>query len=555
MADDEATSAPNPSALDDQDVAEGLAAIRATFSRPDPDGTAIVDGYGAHIRVSSGQLQIRDGLGPDRRERNYARVASGLRRVLIIGSGSLTTDSIRWCREVGVSIAILDPSNMEPMVTSARGIDDGRLRRQQARAPDNPSGLVIAKELLLAKLAGQAKVARQLLHDETVADTIDSQAAALEVAEDLEAARTRESEAANAYWSAWRDNPATTLHFATRDVSRKRIPQNWCRMDGRRSLLASANGNRRAERPLMAALNYGYAMAAIATRLAVLAVGLDAGLGIIHLDASSRDGLVLDLMEVLRPSVDAYVLELVAERTWRRSDFHQTSDGHVRLLMPFTHDIAATLPRWEQEVGPWAERVAHIISEGVETKITRRTPLTKTNSKAAQARIRARKAAHQLAVERGGRAATRRQRSATPRSVAGCMDCGAPVSSARHVRCDDCIASDPRQTAERRGRRAAAIGSRKRRQVEWETTHPGEVYDPEYFTATILPGLATVKLSTMVEATGLSKGFCSQVRAGKYTPHVSHWPALAALAGVGLARGHTHLVGVQPQRRKEGVTK
>jgi hypothetical protein len=184
------------------------------------------------------------------------------------------------------------------------------------------------------------------------------------------------------------------------------------------------------------------------------------------------------------------------------------------------------------EVGPWAERVAHILGEGVETKITRRTPLTRANSKAAQARIRARKAAHQLAVERGARPATRRQRPATPRSVAGCVDCGAPVSSARRVRCDDCIARDPRQTAERRGRRAAAIGSRKRQQVEWETAHPDQAYEPDYFETTILPGLATVKLSTMVDATGLSKGFCSRVRAGKFAPHVSHWPALAALAGV-----------------------
>jgi hypothetical protein len=381
----------------------------------------------------------------------------------------------------------------------------------------------------------------------------------LEVAEDLDEARSREADAANAYWSAWRDNPATTLRFATRDVSRKRIPQHWCLFESRRSLIASANGNRRAERPLMAALNYGYRMAEVAARLAVLGVGLDPGLGVVHLDAASRDGLVLDLMEVLRPAVDAYVLELVAERTWRRSDFHQTSDGHVRLLMPFTHDIAATLPRWEQEVGPWAERVAHILSEGVKTKITRRTPLTKTNAKAAQGKVRARKeaqrAVHQLAVERGARAADRRHRPATGRSVAGCVDCGATVSNARRVRCDDCIATDPRQTAENRGRRASAIGVRKRRQVEWESAHPGQAFYPDYFARAILPGLATVKLSVMVEATGLSKGFCSQVRAGKFTPHVSHWPALAAVAGVDPARPSHPSGRGTTTTKKRGLTK
>jgi hypothetical protein len=109
-------------------------------------------------------------------------------------------------------------------------------------------------------------------------------------------------------------------------------------------------------------------------------------------------------------------------------------------------------------------------------------------------------------------------------------------STAHHVRCDACIHADPRQASEHRERRGAAISSRKRRQVEWEAAHPGRAYDPDYFAREILAGLATVKLSAMVEATGLSKGFCSHVRAGKFTPHVSTWPALAALAGVGSPR-------------------
>ena len=40
-----------------------------------------------------------------------------------------------------------------------------------------------------------------------------------------------------------------------------------------------------------------------------------------------------------------------------------------------------------------------------------------------------------------------------------------------------------------------------------------------------------MKLSEIAEAAGCSKVFASQVRAGKFTPHVSTWPALAALAG------------------------
>ena len=532
----EETHATDSSVLDDQDVAEGLAAIETTFGRPDVDGTSVADGFGVHLRVSSGELEVRDGLGPDRRERRYARVASGLRRMLVLGTGTITTGAVRWCHEVGVSIAVVDASTMEPIVTSATGSDDARLRRQQARAPDGPAGLVIAKTLLGAKLAGQARVARQLLRRAEVADTIDSLAGALELADDLDEARSLESLSANAYCSGWADNPATTLRFTTRDLSRRRIPEHWLRWDGRHSLLGAGVSNRRAERPLNAALSYGIRLAEIEARLACLAVGLDPGLGIVHLDKAGRDGMVLDLLEVARPAVEAFILGLVGERTWRRSDFHQASDGHVRLLMPVTHELAATLPRWGQVVGPWAERVAHVLAEGVETKIGRRTPITQANAKAAQAKVKARKdarrATHQVATKRGARAAGRRQRPVTTQSLAGCVDCGDPVTIPRRVRCDRCIATDPRQAAELRGRRAAAIGSRKRRQVAWEAAHPGHPFDPDYFAREILPELAEVKLAAMVEATGLSKGFCSQVRAGKFTPHLSHWSALARLAGV-----------------------
>jgi len=56
-------------------------------------------------------------------------------------------------------------------------------------------------------------------------------------------------------------------------------------------------------------------------------------------------------------------------------------------------------------------------------------------------------------------------------------------------------------------------------------------YDPDYFRREILPKLAKVKLAEIMAAAGISKGYASQVRAGKYTPHVSTWAALGQLAG------------------------
>jgi hypothetical protein len=85
-----------------------------------------------------------------------------------------------------------------------------------------------------------------------------------------------------------------------------------------------------------------------------------------------------------------------------------------------------------------------------------------------------------------------------------CLDCGGRVFNARHVRCADCIVADPRQTDDVRSRRGRAISSRKRALVEWERANPDVAYDPELFRQEILPRLAGVKLSAIMEAAGIS---------------------------------------------------
>ncbi len=63
----------------------------------------------------------------------------------------------------------------------------------------------------------------------------------------------------------------------------------------------------------------------------------------------------------------------------------------------------------------------------------------------------------------------------------------------------------------------------------------GSDVDPAIYRERIWPGLAAVKLSQLIEATGYSKGYCSTIRGGMWTPHVSTWPALAELVGLDLA--------------------
>jgi hypothetical protein len=68
---------------------------------------------------------------------------------------------------------------------------------------------------------------------------------------------------------------------------------------------------------------------------------------------------------------------------------------------------------------------------------------------------------------------------------------------------------------------------------EWDKANPGTVHDPELSRREILPKLANVKLSEITEAAGCSKAYASDIRRGKWTPHVSTWRALAELTSLG----------------------
>jgi hypothetical protein len=58
------------------------------------------------------------------------------------------------------------------------------------------------------------------------------------------------------------------------------------------------------------------------------------------------------------------------------------------------------------------------------------------------------------------------------------------------------------------------------------------VYDPELYRREILPRLQTVKLLQVAEAAGCCKASASDIRRGKWTPHVSTWKALATMVDV-----------------------
>ena len=163
--------------------------------------------------------------------------------------------------------------------------------------------------------------------------------------------RLIEAQAAAAYWVAWR---GVRVAFATRDTDR--VPDHWTRFSQRVSPLTGSP--RVAADPINAMLNLCYALLEAESRIALLAVGLDPGIGILHTDQRARDSFALDPMEAVRPAVDRYILDLVVTQSLRAADFAETSSGQCRIMPGLARQLAATSPAWAGEVAPHAEAVA-----------------------------------------------------------------------------------------------------------------------------------------------------------------------------------------------------
>ena len=138
--------------------------------------------------------------------------------------------------------------------------------------------------------------------------------------------------------------------------------------------------------------------------------------------------------------------------------------------------------------------------------------------------------------------------------AATCTTCGGPLPNGERQFCDDCLPDeeqeklslfeqagpaalaqlraegrDPTVTAEAKSQLGRANSRRQLDAARWNAEH-GQP-DNGTFTREILPGLQDVPLSRIMEATGLSLRYCSQIRRG-YVPHPRHWEGLREL-GVG----------------------
>jgi CRISPR-associated endonuclease Cas1 len=487
-------------------------------------GVVTLFGYGISVRVERGHLIFKDGIGTARREARFPRVRHGVRRLVVIGSdGMVSLAALRWLADQDAAFVMLDRDGSVLTTTGPVRPSDARLRRAQALAHESGVALRIARELIGQKLDAQERLAREGLRNSIAAQMIARARAALTTAETVPAIRLLESRAAYAYWSAWRTVP---INFPRSDL--RRVPDHWRTFGSRISPLSGSP--RRAVNPPNAMLNYLYALLESEARLAAAALGLDPGFGVMHVDSRTRDSLACDLMEPIRPQVDAYLLDWITREPLRREWFFEQQDGNCRLMGSFAVRLSETAPTWGRAVAPLAEWVCRLLWSTIAKPARQLVPSTRlTQSRRRQAK--------------GG--PSRLPVKPAPRPTAICRICGAAIACG-HRYCAACAVSVSRENliaAAKLGRVAGHSREARTRQAEaqrrhaaakraWQASSQPVWLDKETYVRKIQPLLSGVTVPVLASALGISEPYGAEIRAGRYLPHPRHWLTLARLVSV-----------------------
>ena len=501
------------------------------FSRKPPigrSGVLTLSGYGIKVRMQCGHLEIEDGIGPERRKLRLARVGHGLKRLVCIGSdGFVTLSALRWLADQDVAFSMLERDGKVLAVTGPVRPSDAKLRRAQALAHSSGAGLQISRELISRKLAGQEDVARNKLLDRSTADAIAHFRTELPSADSISSVRLIESQAARAYWSAWSTLP---INFPKNQMSR--LPAHWLSFGMRVSPLTGSP--RLACNPPNAILNYLYSLLEAEARLAAATLGLDPGLGVLHVDTTARDSLACDLMEPCRAAVDAYLLEWVTKQPLNREWFSEQRDGNCRLVADFAARLSETAPIWYRQVAPVAEWVARAFWSTI------RRPDAPVATRLSQDNKR---------VAKGAPAQQPPKRVLSQQNI--CAGCGKPIGrDSKH--CGECAVKHSTASlivGAQLGRIAAQNSTAKARRKEtkrahdlarskWSRSQPTWLTEDAYITQ-IQPQLRNASLSQIAAATGVSIPYASDIRKGRRRPHQRHWHTLARLVGISPDSGHS----------------
>jgi CRISPR/Cas system-associated endonuclease Cas1 len=522
------------------------------------NGVVVVSGTGPAIRVDGNRLVIRD--GPQETPPlclTRAEASRKLRHIIACGhaGGFVTFDALRWLRDTGVAFSQLDWNGSVVIASGPRGPDQPDLRRAQALVCSGvmaKAADAIACEILRLKLCGQAEVAGLLGFEEPSA-AISGLAGNVAREIDGRRALALEAEAAWIYWNLWERMP---VRFARRNPQRlgpngrwrPGRPDPWLTFGSRTSLLSGKPS--RATTPGNALLNYLYAILEIEMTVALLASGLDPGIGMFHADIDGRSSLALDAIEAVRPYIEYWLFSYLQAAAFANRDFHELPDGEVRLSHPLNSHLAHTAALWRKASEPVAQWLARSF-ERASGLATVRAALAPSVASLSRAKPEAKPMTGigptlmpQLRTfipsVRGHRPAAVKD-NPVPRA---CWDCGRALTPDRRAFCgEECAENYRRAMGKRRPVvEPVACASRKRhrkvtlagrRSVERLPVPDGDALR-RWYTEELQPRLSRMHPTQVAVGAAMGRSYAYYIVAGTRIPHPRHYPSLAALVGVEL---------------------
>jgi hypothetical protein len=352
------------------------------------------------------------------------------------------------------------------------------------------------------------------------ADSIGGFRSDLPNADSISSVRLIEAQAARVYWQAWSTLP---INFPKSDLPR--TPFHWLSFGARVSPLTGSP--RLAANPPNAALNFLYSVLESEARLGAATLGLDPGLGVLHVDTSARDSLACDLMEPCRAAVDAYLLDWITRQPLRREWFVEQRDGNCRLTSSFAARLCETASVWRRAVAPIAEWVARAFWSTIrKPDAPMPTRLTQNNKREAK----------------GAPTQSPIVRIASQENI--CAGCGKPILRTS-THCPECSLKNSTASLIEGARLGRVIGhapqaEARRRQTKrrhdlerqnWSPSDQPNWATEDFYAKEIQPRLKSATLSQIAITIGVSIPYASDIRRGRRRPHPRHWKRLADLVG------------------------
>jgi CRISP-associated protein Cas1 len=302
----------------------------------------VVTGYGVSLSVLRGSLVVKQGrthMAKERTPITLHRNIHEIERIVIIGDGYFTSESLSWCKEQAISVILLERDGTLLQSLTPENESNAALRMKQYQALNTIKGLKIAIDLIRQKTEAQVSTLSKHLELEdvdAVSKYLYKSLRDIDRVKSVEKLRLIEASNAGKYFQCFIGIP---LKWRPGDM--KIIPEHWKTITNRTSPINSNGSGRWAINPFHCMLNYQYALLESACKQALTSQGFDTELGYLHSIKLHRSGLVFDILEIWRPLVEHTVLKLVSSMTFRKGDIIVGDHGEAKLSAQLARYVAS----------------------------------------------------------------------------------------------------------------------------------------------------------------------------------------------------------------------